>query len=283
MDRERVRELVESSRFEATIMTIVVVNSIIIGIQTAHLPQGIDFALTIIDNICLAIYIVEACLKIYAYHGSYFKDGWNIFDFTIIVLSLIPAEILPIPAQAARVLRVFRAFRAFRLISAFKQMRVIVEAVGKYIPGVAGTGVLLIILFYVFAIIGTTLFGEAFPEYFGNLGDSFYTLFQVMTLESWSAGVSRPVMEVFPWAWVYFVPFVIISAFIMVNVVVGIVVGTIDESREHLRREEEMEAMEQGDEHAKLMEEIDELKGHLATIEGMLADQEERKKLEERS
>ena len=168
--RERVRELVQSNRFEAVIMIIVIVNSIIIGIQTVDLPEPIATIFTIIDNVCLGIYIVEACLKIYAYHGSYFKDGWNIFDFAIIVLSLIPTQILPIPTQAARVIRVFRAFRAFKLISAFKQMRVIVEAVGKCIPGVAGTAVLLFIMFYVFAIIGTTLFGDAFPEFFGDLG-----------------------------------------------------------------------------------------------------------------
>lgn len=138
------------------------------------------------------------------------------------------------------------------------------EAVGKSIPGVCWTALLLGIVYYVFAVVGTSLFGERFPEWFGNLGASFYTLFQVMTLESWSMGISRPVMEVFPWAWAYFVPFVVVSAFIIVNVVVGIIVGTIDETQKSAQAEDrELSNSTLSLEFAKLQE-------HMANMEALV-------------
>lgn len=268
----KAQRIVEAGWFSKFIMDVIVVNAITIGIQTMPLDEGLNVALAIFDAVCLAIYVVEMILKLTAYHGAYFKDLWNVFDFTIVMLCLIPAGLLPIPVQVVRVLRVFRAFRVFRLVSAFKQMRVIVEAVGKSIPGVFWTAFLLLIIYYVFAVIGTSLFGQEFPEWFGNLDDSFYTLFQVMTLESWSMGISRPVMEVFPWAWAYFVPFVIISAFIIVNVVVGIIVGTIDETQSHMR----MEEAEASDD--TLENEFQKLKDQLQKVETLINMEEEKNK-----
>lgn len=272
--REKIRSLVESKAFENFILVVIVANAITIGIETTHPEESIALGLAIFDFVCLLIYIVEAILKIIAYGGGYFRSGWNIFDFTIIVLCFMPTGIIPFPIQVARVLRIFRVFRVFRLISAFKEMRVIIQAIGRAIPGVAWTAFLLFIIYYVFAIIGTESFGEAFPEWFGNIGASFYTLFQVMTLESWSMGISRPVMEVFPWAWAYFVPFVIASAFIIVNVVVGIIVDVVDQTRGAAEAEERAARQSQEGYDAKtdLIEQVALLKQQAEHVEALLAE-----------
>ena len=236
--REKIKASIEQGTFQHFIIGVIVFNSIILGIQTASISQETANALRLIDAICVFIYIIEAILKITAYGFSYFKDRWNIFDFTIVVLCLIPTSMLPIPVQVARIIRAIRAFRAFRLVSSFKQMRVIVEAIAKAIPGVLWTASLLFVLFYIFSVIGVTLFAQTFPEYFGNLGRSFYTLFQIMTLESWSHGIARPVMAKHPLAWIYFVPFVVTSTFIILNIVVGVVVNSIGQTQDELDGQE---------------------------------------------
>ena len=233
--RDRALPIVESTVFQRFIIIVIVLNSITIGVETFHLPEGINRALVAFDALCLGVYVIELSLKFVAYGRRFFKDPWNVFDLIIVLVCLVPAGIIPVPVQVFRIVRIFRVFR---LISAFKQMRVIVEALGKSIPGVCWTAFLLVIVYYIFAVIGVSLFGQAFPDWFGTVGRSFYTLFQVMTLESWSMGISRPVMEVYPMAWLYFVPFVMISAFIIINVVVGIIVGTIDEANQEIAYEE---------------------------------------------
>ena len=272
--REKIRSLVESKAFENFILVVIVANAIAIGVQTSHPTGGLEQGLAIFDYVCLGIYIIEAILKIIAYGGGYFRSGWNVFDFTIVVLCCIPTGIIPFPVQVARVFRIFRVFRVFRLISAFKEMRVIIQAIGRAVPGVMWTAFLLFIIYYVFAIIGTDCFGEEFPDWFGNIGASFYTLFQVMTLESWSMGISRPVMEVFPWAWAYFVPFVIASAFIIVNVVVGIIVDVVDQARGATEAEERAarQSQEGYDARADLIEQVSLLKQQAEHVEALLAE-----------
>ena len=267
--RDKAKIFVEKSSFQHFIMGVIVFNSIILGIQTVSLSVETAAALKWIDSVCVLIYVVEAILKLTAYKWTYFKDNWNIFDFTIVVLCLIPTSLLPIPVQVARIIRAFRAFRAFRLVASFRQMRVIVEAIVKALPGVLWTASLLFILFYIFAVIGVTLFGQTFPEYFGNLGRSFYTLFQIMTLESWSHGIARPVMAKHPLAWIYFVPFVVTSTFIMLNIVVGVVVNSISQTQNDLDCQEE----NVNNPVVKLEGEVRELGEQLHRIEALLMEQ----------
>ena len=193
--REKVTRLVESLAFQNFILVVIMINAVTIGIQTTHLSPEVAQALAVFDNVCLAIYIVEAALKLIAWHGDYFRNGWNDFDFTIVVLCCIPTGIIPFPVQVARVLRVLRVFRVLRLVSMFREMRIIIEALGRAIPGVAWTALLLIVIYYVFAVIGTNMFGEAFPEWFGDLGKSFYTLFQVISSVSWTRRIARRKMR----------------------------------------------------------------------------------------
>ncbi|MBR1374665.1 MAG: ion transporter [Cardiobacteriaceae bacterium] len=269
--REKITNLVQSSLFRNGILALIVINSITIGIETLHLTGWVKTALLYFDIFAVIIYTLEAVFKIYAYRVGYFKRAWNLFDFLILLLCLIPTSLIPFPVQVARVLRVLRVFRVFRLISAFKQMRIVIEAIARAIPGVFWTALLLFIIYYVFAVIGTVMFGEKYQDWFGNLAKSFYTLFQVMTLESWSMGIARPVMEEYPWSWAYFVPFVLISSFIVVNVVVGIVLDTISQTRSEVDREEIKEKTLE-DKNTALQKEISALKEHLEKIEALLVD-----------
>lgn len=275
---KKLRAFVDSSIFQNIIIGVIVFNSILMGLATSdkimNSPAG--QVITILDYVCLGIFVVELLIKIIAYNKDFLKDGWNIFDFLIIAISFVPNMRMISAFRVFRVLRVLKALKAlkvFRMVSGLKKLRIIVSAIFDSIPGILWTGLLLLIDFYIFAILGTSLFGQQFPDWFGSIGKSLYTLFQVMTLESWSMGISRPVMEVFSWAWVYFVPFVVISAFIVMNVVVGIVVNTISEASAKITEEdakEEPKELSEEDKNAAIKAEIASMKEQLDKLEKML-------------
>lgn len=278
---EKIKKFVESDRFQNFILAIIVLNAAIMGILTAqNLPSGVRQLLTIVDTACLWIFIVELLLKLVVYRLHFFQSGWNLFDLVIVILSLFSEISFFAVFRILRIFRVLRSLkalkslRAFRLVSDLKNLRIIVEAVGRSIPGIFWSGMLLLLVYYIFSIMGTTLFGLQFPEWFGTIGKSFYTLFQVMTLESWSMGISRPVMEVFSWAWIYFVPFVLCTSFLIMNVVVGIVVNAISEVSES-QAEEEKEIS--GDIQAQLRGELELLRKQLTHMEALLDQQEAQK------
>lgn len=227
------RKVVDHKAFQRFILFIIIFNSAIMGIETiSGLPDKVVLVLGLFNNICLWIFIIEMLLKFLAYGMDYFKDPWNWFDMVIIGTSLISALPFMAALRAFRVLRVLRslkALRSMRLVSSIHHLQIILVAIVRSVPSILWTGLLMILIYYIFALIGVNLFGQAFPDWFGTVGKAMYTLFQVMTLESWSMGISRPVMEVYSAAWLYFVPFVLISSFIVMNVVVGIVVNSISE------------------------------------------------------
>ena len=227
------RKVVDHKAFQGFILFIIIFNSAIMGIETiSGLPNKVVLVLGLFNNICLWIFIIEMLLKFLAYGMDYFKDPWNWFDMVIIGTSLISALPFMAAFRAFRVLRVLRslkALRSMRLVSSIRHLQIILVAIVRSVPSILWTGLLMILIYYIFALIGVNLFGQAFPDWFGTVGKAMYTLFQVMTLESWSMGISRPVMEVYSAAWLYFVPFVLISSFIVMNVVVGIVVNSISE------------------------------------------------------
>lgn len=285
---EKLKSFVEGKIFQNTILCVIVFNSIILGLQTSQaIMNACGDVLGILDTVCLGIFIIEMLLKMVANKFiGYFKDGWNWFDFIIILLSLLSGMAV---LSSFRVLRVFRVFRSlkslrtlrslrgFRAVSALKPLQNIVVALGRSIPGMFWAAALLLIIYYIFSIVGVTLFGEAFPDWFGSIPKTMYTLFQVMTLESWSMGISRPVMETYNIAWLYFVPFVLISSFVMMNVVVGIVVNAISEVAEVNKKEDIEEAEETGEEAAPKPEDIQAelaaVREHLAKLEEILARQ----------
>ena len=220
----KIKQFVESSNFQNFIMGLIIINGITMGLETSKSIM-IDYGtmLHMFDKFVITVFTIEIIMRIYVNRLAFFKDGWSLFDFTIVVISLVPTS------AGFEILRIFRVLRLLRLITVVPQMKKIVMALVQVIPGMASIGALLSLLFYIFAIMATQLFGEQFPQWFGTLGETFYTLFQIMTLESWSMGIARPVMEVYPSSWVFFITFVLIATFIMINLVIAVVVDAMGE------------------------------------------------------
>ena len=220
------QNLIESKAWTLFITIVIVLNSIILGLDTvSFIASSYGDVLSLIDSVCLGIFVIELCLRIFLYRHRFFvsKDwGWNWFDFIIIAISLFASA-------GFSVLRAFRVIRIFRLLSVIPSMRLISTAMLRTLPSMASIGILLLIFYYIYGVLCVNLFGEAFPEWFGDLGESFYTLFQIMTLESWSMGIVRPIMEVYPYAWIVFVSYIFIVSFIVLNLVIGVVVECISE------------------------------------------------------
>ena len=267
------RKVIDGKVFQGIILFVIIFNSIIMGIETIkNLSEGAVNVLATINAVCLWIFILEIIVKLLAYGLEYFKDPWNWFDVVIVGVSMASGLAFMSAFRAVRVLRVLKSLKALRgtkLIGSVKHLQVIINAIIKSIPSILWTGILLILIYYIFALIGVNLFGEAFPAWFGTIGKAMYTLFQVMTLESWSMGISRPVMEVYSYAWAYFVPFVLLSSFVVMNVVVGIVVNAISEVTAESKEEEASQAPAVSNE--DLVKEMRVLKEQLDRMEKALA------------
>lgn len=266
------RKLVDGKVFQGVILFVILFNCLLMGLETIHgLSESTLAVFELINTVCLWIFIAEIILKLLAYGLDFFKDPWNWFDVFIVGISMVSGLPFMAAFRAMRVLRVLKSLKALKgtkLIGSVRHLQVIIVAIVKSVPSIMWTGILLILIYYVFALIGVNLFGEAFPDWFGNIGKAMYTLFQVMTLESWSMGISRPVMEVYSFAWAYFVPFVLLSSFIVMNVVVGIVVNAISEVTADNAKEEEAEKTVSNKE---LVTEIHSLKEQLDRLEKQLA------------
>ena len=180
--------------------------------------------ITFLDSLCLAIFVLEIGAKLIAYRGQFFRSGWNIFDLLIVLISLIPGT------GGLTVLRALRILRLLRVVSVAPSLRRVVEGFVTALPGMGSVFLLMALIFYIGAVMATKLFGEAFPQWFGTLGQSGYSLFQIMTLESWSMGIVRPVMEVYPYAWGFFVPFIMVTTFAVVNLLVGLIVNSMQDA-----------------------------------------------------
>jgi len=217
--RGRLRRLVEKPRFERFIMGIIVLNAVTLGMQTSgKVMAAIGEDLDRLDNIILGIFVIELMFRMFAYGGRFWRDPWSLFDTLVVGIALVPAT------GNLSVLRALRVIRALRLISAFPAMRRVVNGLVQAIPGMSSVVLLLLLIFYVFSVMATKMFGAAFPAWFGTIGESTFTLFQIMTLEGWSDGKVRPVMEVYSWAWAFFVPFILITSFAVLNLFIGIIV-----------------------------------------------------------
>jgi voltage-gated sodium channel len=223
--QQKLKTLIETARFSNFIMTVIVVNAILLGMETSKTLMGaIGPVLVALDTICLGIFVLELLAKMFVYRLRFFRDGWNIFDFVIVAISLVPAT------QGLSALRALRILRVLRLVSTAPRLRRVVEGFVTAIPGMASVFLLMALVFYIGAVIATKLFAETFPNWFGTLGSSLYSLFQIMTLESWSMGIVRPVMEVHPYAWMFFVPFIIVTTFAVVNLLVGLIVNSMQDA-----------------------------------------------------
>jgi len=215
---------VESPRIQHWVVAVILVNAVILGLETSPaMMERMGGLLIAMDKICLLIFIAELVMKFIAYRGRFWRSGWNVFDFLVVAVALVPG------AGPWAVLRSLRVLRVLRLLTVIPSLRKVVAAFLHSIPGLAGVCAVMTIFFYTAGVLATRLFAASFPEWFGSLPRSLYSLFQVMTLESWSMGIVRPVMEVYPWAWAFFVPFIIIATFTILNLFIGIIVSTMQE------------------------------------------------------
>lgn len=231
--RHRIRAFVETRRFEHAITAVIVINAIGLGLETSpEVMANMGGFLHALDRIAIAIFVVELALKLFAYRLGFFRNGWNIFDFLIVSVALVPAS------QQFTVLRALRILRALRLVSVVPSMRKVIVGLFSAIPSIGTVIIMLLLLFYISAVMATNLFGAAFPQWFGSFGASLYSLFQIMTLESWSMGIVRPVMEQFPYAWAFFVPFILLTAFIVLNLFIGVIVTAMSEATEEEAHDE---------------------------------------------
>lgn len=205
-------------------LSIIILDSIVLGALTFSFLKN-NSILIAIDRICLLFFCIEMCVKILVLRKEFFLSKWNLFDLCIVVLSVLPTTIIGNIA----ILRLFRVLRAARLSSSVPQLRFVIAVITRSIPSVVSIGVLLLLVYYIYAVLGTQLFATAAPEYFGDLGKSFFTLFQVMTGESWSGAIARPIMRIYPYAWIYFISYMIIVSFIVLNMVIGVIVDSISE------------------------------------------------------
>ncbi len=225
--RNRVKALVTSRRWEFWIIGVIIVNAVTLGLETSSAAMNAAGGLLVLaDRVILGIFVIELALRLYAHGPKFFKDPWSIFDFVIVAISLMPAT------GSLSVLRALRILRVLRLISVVPSLRRVIGGLIAALPGMGSIVVLMALVFYVFAVMATKLFGDTFPDWFGDLGASLYTLFQIMTLESWSMGIVRPVMEVYPLSWLFFVPFILCTAFTVLNLFIGIIVSAMQEEHD---------------------------------------------------
>ncbi|TVR47186.1 MAG: ion transporter [Planctomycetota bacterium] len=222
--RQALATFIDHPRTQTVIIAVIILNAIILGLEAV--PSVMAYyarPLKVLDKICLGIFVIEILIKGLAYRHHFFRSGWNCFDFIVVAIALVPA------AGPMSVLRSLRVLRVLRLITAIPSLKRVVAAFLHAIPGLSSVGVLLLILMFVAAVMANGFFAASHPEWFGSLGASFYTLFQIMTLESWSMGIVRPLMETHPYAWGFFVPYIIVATFAMLNLFIGVIVSTIQE------------------------------------------------------
>ncbi len=260
----KLQRFLEGDLFSNAIIGVILINAAILGVLTYPLPDGVRTALNQIDGVIVAIFCVEIALKLVAYRARFFKSAWNWFDLTVVVFSLIP------DAGALTVLRAFRVLRLFRLFSVVPEMRSVVEALAKAIPGMGAIMLVLGVIFYVSSVMGAMLFSGTHPELFEDLGGSAFTLFQVMTLESWSTGVARDVMAEHPQAWIFFVGFIVLTSFAVLNLFIAVIVDSMQSKHFDAETERQNEAH---DEREHMMEEFKAMRTEIAELKTLLSEQ----------
>jgi voltage-gated sodium channel len=220
--RQRLKMFIENIRIQRFLLALILINAIILGLETSpEVMTAVGPFLMALDKAILAVFVIELTIRLLVHRFAFFKDGWNVFDFIVVGIALVPAS------GPFAVLRALRVLRVLRVLTFVPSMRKIVGALIKSLNGMLSIAMVLGLVYYVAAVMVTKLFGEAFPDWFGSLGASLYTLFQVMTLESWSMGIARPVMEAFPYAWVFFIPFILIATFTMLNLFIAVIVNAV--------------------------------------------------------
>lgn len=263
--QQKLEDFVDNVIVQYIIVVLIILNAALLGLETnQEVMQAFGAELVLLDHFILGVFILELILLIIARGTDFFKDPWSVFDFFVIAIALVPAT------ESLSVLRALRVLRVLRLINKFESMRRVVGGLLSCLPSLASVVSLILIIFYVSAVIATNLFGQEFPELFGGMGNTAFTLFQVMTLESWSDGIARPVMEKFPYAWVFFIFFILIATFVIVNLFIAVIVDSLTSGSSS---EETQAAREQND---ALQAELQAMQQELKEIKALVLDQSKR-------
>lgn len=222
--RQSLTTWLETTRIQRVIVAVIIFNAIILGLKTdSGLMADFGSPLRLLDQICLGVFLIEISLRIIAQGRQFWREGWNLFDFVVVAIALVP------DSGVWAILRGLRVLRILRLLTVVPQLRKVVAAFLHAIPGLSGVVAVMVVFLYTVAVLATNLFGSTHPQWFESLSTSLFTLFQIMTLESWSMGIVRPLMETHPWAWMFFVPFIVIATFTILNLFIGIIVSTMQE------------------------------------------------------
>jgi voltage-gated sodium channel len=259
---QRLRGIIENPWTERVVMTLIVVNAVTLGLETSQAVMARwGTLLHVLDQAILAVFVIELLSRMALQRTAFFRDGWNVFDFLVIGVSLAPAT------DAFTVLRALRVLRLLRLITVVPSLRRVVGGLIGALPGMGSIVLLIGLIYYVCAVMAVNLFGEDFPALFGTLPASLFTLFTIMTLEGWVDGVVRPVMEKYPYSWLFFIPFIIGTTFTILNLFIGIIVSAMQSEVEKERAAEiatEREIVHE--ETAPLVAEIRELRSEVAAL-----------------
>ncbi len=262
------RRLIEDPRTERIIMALIVLNAVTLGLETNQTVMARwGTFLHVLDQAILAVFVIELAGRIILQRAAFFRDGWNIFDFLVIGISLAPTT------EAFTVLRAFRVLRLLRLVTVVPSLRRVVGGLIGALPGMGSILLLIGLIYYVCSVMAVNLFGEDFPQLFGTLGISLFTLFTIMTLEGWVDGVVRPIMEKFPYAWLFFIPFIIGTTFTILNLFIGIIVNAMQS--EHAKAEAAERDAERAIVHGEtepLMAELKSLKAEIAALRTELGE-----------
>lgn len=255
--RQRLAQVMDGKAIQRLVTVLILVNAAILGLLTSKETVGQwGWLLLPLDAIILACFVVELALRFAARGIALLRDPWAVFDCIVVGIALVPAS------GPFAVLRALRVLRVLRLVSINPSMRKVVQALLASLPGMGSIIMLMSLIFYVAAVMATQLFGERFPEWFGSLTASLYSLFQMMTLDSWSSGTVRPIMEVYPHAWMFFIPYVLIATFMMLNLFIAVIVNAMQDAQEPSAEEQEKIQRDQAilDELKALRTEIAELR-----------------------
>jgi voltage-gated sodium channel len=258
---ERCARLVGSPRFQAAVVAVIAFNALILGLETYDaVDERIGDFLRIANDVCLGLFVVELAIRIAAYGSRpqrFFTDGWNVFDFVVIGAAFVPGL-----RENATALRLIRLLRVVRVISVLPEVRVLLRGMVRSLPPIASMGALALLLVYVYGMVGWVLFGSEDPGDWGNIGRAMLSLFVMLTLEEWPTYL-RAGMEIHPWSWVYFVSYVLVAGFLVINVLIGIVINAMEGARREDRAAMRAEQQELAELVQSLRDTIDDLDDRL--------------------
>lgn len=222
--------LAESKRFDIAIFAVILANAVVLGLETYDgVERDLGAVLGVVDAVFLSIFVVELAIRIVAYGRrpqDFFRGGWNVFDFVVITAAFLPGL-----RENATLLRIVRLARIVRVVRLLPDLRILTVAVGRSLPGVASLGVLAVLMLYVYGMVGWVLFDDHNPQAYGTLGDAMLTLFVLLSLEGLPDMVADG-LALSGWTTIYYISFVLVAAFLLLNILIGVVINSMEEARE---------------------------------------------------